>query len=96
VQWVPINVATGLQWSCIASSSDGTKLAATGGGFGSTGGIWTFSNGVLTTRTVSVPGSTTPGTKGFLQGGSGSILKLVYAGQGQFFTLNQVGVLSGN
>jgi hypothetical protein len=96
MHWAMISVATGLQWSCIASSSDGTKLAATVGGTGSAGGIWTFSNGITTTRTASASGSTTPGTRGFLVGSSGSILKLLYAGQGQFITLYQAGAISGH
>ena len=76
-------------WSSIALSSDGTKLAAVNGGNG--GGIWIFYNGVNAVST-----STTVGTAGLLEGSSGSVIELIYAGGGQFFTLYQNGLFLGH
>jgi hypothetical protein len=77
-------------WGIIASSADGSKLAANvgmdGGHF--SGGIWTsgYSYSAVTTTT---------GTGGALSGGPGSGLKLVYSGGGQFVLVNKQGSLYG-
>ena len=79
-------------WYCIASSSDGTKLAAGING----GGIWTVVNGIVSHQSAAVSGSTMLGTAGFLEGNFGTVVELIYAGGGQFIALYQSGSLSGH
>jgi len=86
------SIISSLGWTCIASSSDGTKVVA---GV-SSGGIWTFVDGVLSHQTAAASGATTVGTAGFLQGNFGTVVELVYAGEGQFIALYQTGSLSGH
>jgi hypothetical protein len=80
------------EWLCIASSSDGTELAAGING----GGIWTILNGVVSHQSEGVSGSTIIGSQGFLRGGFGTVIELVYVGAGQFVTLYQTGSISGH
>jgi len=79
-------------WSCIACSADGTKLAAAIGytfySTGYPGGIWTAGYGRS-------PVSTSTGTGGFLGGGQGSGVKLIYAGGGQFVLVAKQGSIYG-
>lgn len=86
--WVQVPTLFPENWTSVASSSDGTQLVATI----ANGGIWTFTNGVLNTQSASPSGSTTVGTNGFLQGSAGTVIKLLYLGNGQFMTINQTGV----
>jgi hypothetical protein len=90
LDWV--STLSSSSWYCIASSSDGTKLAAGING----GGIWTVLNGVVTHESAAVSGSTMLGTTGFLQGRFGTVIELVYSGGGQFIAVYQNGVISGH
>src|SRR5882724_3137395 len=65
-------------WSGIASSADGSVLAATVYG----GGIY-----------VSSQNSTTAGTAGYLIGGQHSAIELIYTGSGNFLPLNHEGTI---
>jgi hypothetical protein len=90
-----------LPWQCIASSSDGTKLAAatTQGIYynGShEGGIWTVINGAVSQQSAAISGSTMIGNAGFLEGNFGTVVELIYAGGGQFVALYQTGSISGH
>jgi hypothetical protein len=90
--WVE-TIARNVDWNSIASSSDGTKLAAVISG----SGIWTVLNdGIVTSQTASLSGSTVPGTAGYLQGNPGAIVRLIYAGNGQFIAVYQTGLVSGH
>ncbi|HEY3855602.1 MAG TPA: hypothetical protein VGO67_14520 [Verrucomicrobiae bacterium] len=83
-------------WSCVAASSDGTKLAAGYGANYGDGGIWTILNGVVSHQNEAVSGATMLGTAGFLEGNFGTVVELIYAGQGQFIALYQTGSFSGH
>jgi hypothetical protein len=89
--WVQTS-APSTGWSAIASSADGTKLVAVVGetlySTGMSGGIWTAGYG-------RVPVETSTGTGGFLGGGQGSGVKLIYAGGGQFVLVNKQGSIYG-
>jgi hypothetical protein len=86
------SVISAADWACIASSGDGTKLAAGE----QDGPIWTFINGVPNQQSASESGATIEGTTGFLEGGFGSTVELIYAGAGQFVALYQTGSFSGH
>jgi hypothetical protein len=88
-----------LPWQCIASSSDGTMLAAAiraGNINGGEGAVWIIINGAVSQQSAAVPGITMIGNAGFLEGNFGTTIELIYAGGGQFITLFQAGSLSGH
>lgn len=91
VSWVQTS-APSTDWSAVASSADGTKLVAVVGATlystGIPGGIWMAGYG-------SAPVNTSTGTGGFLGGGQGSGVKLIYAGNGQFVIVNKQGSIYG-
>jgi hypothetical protein len=90
VDWV--STLSSASWWCIASSSNGTKLAA--GIYG--GGIWSVLNGLVSHQSAAVSGSTIVGTTGFLEGNFGTVIELIYAGGGQFIALYQTGSFFGH
>lgn len=77
-------------WTCIASSSSGSVLAA---------GINTNSasgaNGIYSSQATSQT-TTTAGTSGYISGGQGSAVELQYIGNGQFMPVSSVGTIWGN
>ena len=89
--WVQTS-APSTGWSAIASSADGTKLVAVVGettySSATLGGIWTSGYGRAAVNTST-------GTGGFLGGGQGSGVKLIYAGNGQFVIVNKHGSIYG-
>jgi hypothetical protein len=91
VSWVQTS-APSTAWSAIASSADGTKLVAVVGettySTAALGGIWTAGYGRVAVNTST-------GTGGFLGGGQGSGVKLIYAGNGQFVIVNKQGSIYG-
>jgi len=93
-----VSTLTSSWWGCIASSSDGSRLAAgIGGGNGyASGGIWTILNGAVAHQSAAVSGSTMLGSTGFLAGNFGTVVELLYSGGGQFMTLYQTGSISGH
>jgi len=76
--WTQLAGAPVLSWSDIASSADGSLLAATVYG------------GVIY---VSSQNSTTAGTSGYLSGPQHSTIELIYAGNGIFLPLNHEGTI---
>jgi hypothetical protein len=80
----------GLTWTqvdsqsliAVASSGDGTKLA----GIAIDSSSWVY---FFTSR-----GTTTPGSAGFLRGGTGTAIQLQYAGEGLWMPLNHEGTIS--
>jgi len=78
VNWT-VTSAPSENWCSIASSADGTKLAAVL----YPGGIWTAQ--------ATIQMTTTPGTAGYLAGGQTSAIELQYIGNGQFMPLSYVG-----
>jgi len=86
-------------WTCIASSSDGSRLAVGNDDIlagASPGGIWTVFNGVVSHESEAVSGSTMVGSTGFLEGNFGTVVELIYTGGGQFIALYQTGTISGH
>ncbi len=73
-------------WQSIASSSDGSKLVAV-----ENGGLIYTSSPLDTTTTA----STTTGAAGYLTGGWGSTIELVYVGNGQWLPLTHEGTIFG-
>ncbi len=76
-------------WDAIASSADGTKMAA---GYATT----TTSGGIYYWQAVSQSASTTTGVTGSLNGGQGSAVELQYIGGGQFMPVSSAGSLWAN
>jgi hypothetical protein len=79
--WAQLNGAPAASWSGIASSADGSLLAAVIYG----GDIY-----------VSSQSSTTTGTAGYLSGAQHSTIELIYAGNGIFLPLNHEGTISAH
>lgn len=77
-------------WTCIASSSSGSVLAA---------GINTNSaagaNGIYSSQATSQT-TTTVGTSGYISGGQGSAVELQYIGNGQFMPVSSTGTFWAN
>jgi hypothetical protein len=76
-------------WDSLASSADGTKMAA---GYATT----TTSGGIYYWQAVSQSASTTTGVTGSLNGGQGSAVELQYIGGGQFMPVSSAGSLWAN
>jgi hypothetical protein len=87
--WLPqtINVATGVNWGCAASSASGSVLAA---------GIYNSTSGGIYTSQASSQTTTTAGTTGFISGGQGTAVELQYIGNNQFMPVSSVGTIWGN
>jgi hypothetical protein len=70
-------------WNSVTCSNDGAKLVAAA----KNGQIWTSS------PVVSSDTTTTLGSAGYLVGGRGAALELLYTGNGQFFALGSSGTI---
>jgi hypothetical protein len=78
VNWAA--TGSGRAWLSVASSADGSKLAAV------------VSGGQIYTSTA----NSTAGTAGYLTGGQSTALELQYIGNGQFHPLSHEGAIIGN
>jgi len=76
--WTQLTGAPALSWSSIASSADGSLLAAT-----------TYGGNIY----VSSQNATSTGTAGYLIGAQHSAVELIYAGNGIFLPLSHEGVI---
>ncbi len=77
--------ASGKAWRSLASDASGSHLVAVDSG----GDIWTYGN-------PSLPGETTLTVPGSIVGQSGSIVKLLYTGNGHFLVEYAFGSLAAN
>jgi hypothetical protein len=81
ITWTLQNGTTNRLWSCIASSADGSKLAA---------GI--YPGGIYYAQ-ASTQTTTTTGTNGVISGAQGSAVELQYIGNNQFMPVSSAGVI---
>jgi hypothetical protein len=79
--WTERNGAPSAAWSSVASSADGSQLAATATTYGSSG-IY-----------VSSQSSTTTGVTGYLIGSQHGAIELIYAGNNLFLPLSHEGTI---
>lgn len=90
--WNGLSSSSPVSWTAAVCSADGARVAALTG----SGGIWTFINGAISIQTGSSSSLTESGAAGFLEGGFGTSIKLLYTGSGRFIALSQTGLISGH
>ena len=86
--WTPQSVSP-QDWSGVACSQDGTKVAATYVAQGSTGGIYY-------SQLSSQAAVTATGPNGFISGGQGASVELQYIGNGTFMPVSSAGIFWAN